>query len=93
MWKYLYIDDPSEAYAIGSEIQDMWQALILESRNQNVSVFSRKESEETGIHYYFPPNAETIAIQFNAKEIEKPTKSEAGKLHCGDQRFASILFD
>lgn len=83
MWSHISISSPTEALVKSREYMDTMAKFVLSRRDKmDVALFS-KVGYDGEMHYYFSPQAESIAAAFGASACERPTRAELGKLLFG----------
>lgn len=91
-WHYKFIEDPSTAYSETHLYIAAMQLLQITNPHNNAAIFSRIDQELGGVHFYFTPEASSVAKKFNAEQCEMPTKSIIGGLLVGDQTLIDRLY-
>lgn len=92
MWHYLYIRDSKKAQRISEEFMEkVWWCNATQS-HADAAVFSRFDSAEDGVHYYFTPLATVVAVKYGATPCEKPSRENLGKLLSGEQTIIERLY-
>lgn len=92
-WYHKYINHPTVALHESRQYMDAITPLFLIQENQrDCAIFSRLDENTGGVHYYFTPKAEVIALAFHATSCNKPSKNEIGGLLVGDATLISRLY-
>ena len=86
MWHYIYIDDRKKAQLAAEPMMNATRAFIDGDlvANKDAALFSRYDQVTGGVHYYFSPQAASVARGFDAVPCDKPSREELGKILSGD---------
>jgi hypothetical protein len=80
------------AFKPQSEIQEQFMVTFLAlGQPKGMAVFSKYDLEKNIVTVYFSPATNELALQFGAKECEKPSLINLGLL-VGDQSAFNIYF-
>lgn len=91
MWYHLYIENPDIALAKSKLIMNAVDALLTSTQNNEVALFSKLDDRYSGVHYYFTPPTQAVAVAFGASLCEKPSKQMVGGLLVGNQAVVSYI--
>ena len=92
MWHYLYIQDPKKAYLVSTEFMQPVSLLANTQSHRDAAVFSRLDQLTGGMHYYFSPQAESVALQYGTASCEKPSRENLGNLLAGEYSVIARLY-
>ncbi len=91
-WFHLYVDNPDEALRVSTTAKRAAFSIMDATQNYNVAVFSCIDEVKSGVHFYFSPDAQSVALTHGAVECRKPTLKEVGRLLCCDQTVIKRFF-
>ena len=93
MWSHIVISDPTEALLKSREYAAAVAAFAIGRADRMDSALFSKPGNNGEMHYYFSPQAETVAAAFDVPTCAKPLRVEIGKLlFCNDSAVADRLY-
>jgi len=84
MWHHLCIDDPNDALQLSNALLQESLPLAAAVGIGGFRIWSRLDKHTGGVHFYFSPEASSLAARHGAQSCEPPSREDLGSLLFGD---------
>ena len=91
-WHYKYIDDHVAAFSESGLHLAAMEALFLLPGTDDAAIYSRLDLQTGGVHFYFTPDAKSVATTFGAIPCAMPSRSDLKSLDIGSQSLIDRLY-